>query len=49
MISNRALGLTNSKLNTALRSKGTDWALAFVTFRRNRISPLKSKLKRIKK
>ncbi|EPB0946594.1 hypothetical protein ACRBA3_001250 [Campylobacter upsaliensis] len=34
--SNRDLGLTNSKLNTALRSKGTDWALGFVTFRRNR-------------
>ncbi|MCR2108845.1 hypothetical protein CUPS4066_09035 [Campylobacter upsaliensis] len=28
--SNRDLGLTNSKLNTALRSKGTDWALAFL-------------------
>ncbi|EOE5692558.1 hypothetical protein ACKJV2_000977 [Campylobacter upsaliensis] len=26
--SNRDLGLTNSKLNTALRSKGTAWALA---------------------
>ena len=46
--SNRDLGLTNSKLNTALRSKGTDWALGFVTFSKNRISPLKSKLKRIK-
>ena len=28
--SNRDLGLTNSKLNTALRSKGTAWALAFL-------------------
>ncbi|EJA8518492.1 hypothetical protein MU007_001644 [Campylobacter upsaliensis] len=30
--SNRDLGLTNSKLNTALRSKGTAWALGFGSF-----------------
>ncbi|EOC3264220.1 hypothetical protein ACI248_000842 [Campylobacter upsaliensis] len=30
------LGKANSKQNTALRSKGTDWALGFGSFRQNR-------------
>lgn len=45
--SNRDLGLTNSKLNTALRSKGTAWALGFLLLLGEiAISPLKSKLKK---